>query len=195
MPTIQVRDITLIERLNKIKPTPTDAYDDVLYELLKRAESKPKLSSLDNLPQLIEDAIKRALDGQLVEKLKSALLPAVDQLEIEIPVHLSVKVRVRLEPVFDITPDAHAYRDGSSNNNDGVATPTNNVGANDRIAELDVLERRVVEFLRQRGGCWEGSAYSLVKTVIGDIDWGLEKRLRRRLKRQDGKICLPDAAQ
>jgi len=32
MPTIQVRDITLLERLKRIKPVPDDYYDDVLYE-------------------------------------------------------------------------------------------------------------------------------------------------------------------
>jgi len=61
------------------------------------------------------------------------------------------------------------------------------------VAELDELERRAIEYLRQHGGCWEGSAYSLARHVAGgEIDWALEKRLRRRLIRKDGKLCLPE---
>jgi len=196
MPTIQVRDITLLERLKRIKPVPDDYYDDVLYELLKKAESKnegrPKLLGLDDLPRLVVEEVRKALDGRLTELVKSAILPTVSNLSLEIPVELSVRVRLRFEPVFDVSPSKTEAlvenRDGSSSN--GGA---NSVGANDRIAELDVLERQVFEFLRRQGGCWEGSAYSLVKTVIGDIDWGLEKRLRRHLVRRDGRLCLPEA--
>jgi len=45
----------------------------------------------------------RALDGKLVEMLKSALLPAVGDLSLEIPVELSVRERLRLELVLDVS--------------------------------------------------------------------------------------------
>jgi len=197
MPTIQIRDLTLLERLKRIKPVPDDYYDDVIYELLKKAESKnegrPSLRGLDELPRMIIEEIKKSLDGKLAEALQRALLPNIANLTIEVPVELSIRVRMRLEPVFDVAPsEAHSYRDGSSSNNDGVATPTNSAGIMDRMAELDTLERQVIELLRQRGGCWEGSLSGLVTHIKGRRDKGLEKRLTRRLVRRDGKICLPE---
>jgi len=199
MPTITIRDPTLVERLRRLKPVPVDDYyDDVIYELLRRAEGrgegKTSLRGLDNLPQLIAEEVRKALDGQLVETLKAALLPAVGNLDVEIPVNLSIKVRVRLEPVFDVSPVSPASN-SSSSNNDAVAKPTNNVENKDRTAEIDELERRAIELLRERGGCWEGSAYSLARHVAGRVDYALETRLRRKLVRRDGKICLPDVTQ
>jgi len=195
MPSIMVRDPTLVERLRKFQPVPDDYFDGAIYELLRRAERaefRPKLSGLDNLPQLILEEIKKALDGRLAEMLKSALLPAVSNLSLEIPVELSIRVKLRFEPVFDVTPsEAHAHVENHN-------TPLNNNektnGAGDRVAELDELERRAIELLKARGGCWEGSAYSLARHVAGRVDWALETRLRRRLIKRDGKICLPEAA-
>jgi len=178
MPTILVRDPTLVERLRKLQPVPDDAFDGVIYELLKRAEAagKPKLSGLDDLPRLVVEEVRKALDGRLTEMLKTALLPAISNLSIEIPVELNIKVKMRLEPVFDV-----AHEPNSSNNTS---------------VDLDALERRAVEYLKQIGGCWEGSAYSLAKHIAGDVHqavWALESRLRRRLAKRDGKICLPEA--
>jgi len=193
MPTITIRDPTLLERLRHLKPVPVDDYyDDVLYELLKKVESKgegkPRLSGLDDLPRLVVEEVRKALDGKLSEALKAALLPAVGNLDVEIPVNLSIKVRVRLEPVFDVAP---ASNSSSSN---VIAKPTNNVDG--RATELDELEHRAIKYLQEHGGCWEGSAYSLVKLITGgDIDWALEKRLRRRLVKVDGRLCLPEVAQ
>jgi len=195
MPAIMLRDPTLVERLRNMQKVPSDYFDDVIYELLRKAEAagKPKLSGLDNLPQLVAQEVMRALDGKLTEAIKSALLPAVSGLDIEIPVQLSIKVRLRLEPilepVFDVSPVSPASNSSSS---DVIAKPTNNVDG--RATELDELERRAIQLIRENGGCWEGSAYSLVRLITGgDIDWALEKRLRRRLKRLDGKLCLPEA--
>ena len=197
MPTIQIRDITLLERLNRLKPTPTDYYDDVIYELLKRAEAagKPKLSGFDNLPQLILEEIKKALDGKLVEALKSAILPAVNNLNVEIPVQLSIKVRMRLEPVFDVSPTSSGT-DSSSNNNQ--RNSSNSVNTDSRIArilELDKMEQQVVEYLRQLGGCWEGSPRSLLRALnIEDPRESLVRRLYKHLYVRNGRVCLPEAA-
>jgi len=191
MPVIVIKDPTLLERLKRIKPQPAeDSFDDAIYELLKRAEraeSKPKLSGLDNLPQLLLEEIRKALDGQLLEAIKSTLLPNLTNLTIEIPVELSVRVRLRLEPAFDVVPTSPA--------SDGFSTTTSINENNDtmaKIAEIDELEQRAIELIRQRGGCWEGSAYSLARHVAGDVNWALETRLRRRLKRLNGKLCLPE---
>jgi len=189
MPVITIKDPTLLERLKRIKPQPAeDSFDDVLYELLRRverAESKPRLSGLEDLPRLVVEEVRKALDGQLLEAVKSALLPNLTNLTIEIPVELNVKVRLRLEPVLDVSP----LTTGSSNNSE---VTTGSVAK--RSKELDELEQRAIELLRERGGCWEGSAYSLVKFITGgDIDWALEKRLRRRLVKRDGRLCLPEA--
>lgn len=186
MPTILVRDPTLLERLNKLKPVPSDYYDDILYELLKRAESANRLAirGLDNLPQLVVEEVRKTLDGKLVESIRAALLPAVSNVTLEIPVELSIKVRLRLEPVFDVAPIENPT---NNNENDG--------GVTTKIAEIDELERRALQYLKEHGGCWEGSAYSLAKQVAGDVNWALETRLRRRLIKRDGKICLPDVVQ
>jgi len=197
MPVITIKDPTLLERLKRIKPQPAeDSFDDVIYELLKKAESKgegkPKLSGLDDLPRLVAEEVKRALDGQLVETIRSALLPAVSGLDIEIPVQLSIRVRVRLEPVFDVTPsETHVHVE---NHNAPLNNESTN-GAGDKTASIDELERRALELVRQRGGCWNGSAYSLAKHIVGAPNDALEKRLKRRLIRKDSKLCLPEAAQ
>jgi len=190
MPTILVRDPTLIERLNKIKPVPDDYYDDVIYELLRRAEvARPAIKGLDNLPQLIVEEVMRGLDGKLVEALKSAILPAVSELSVEIPVELSIRVRMRLEPVLEL-----AQRDNSMSYNNGGPPSTGDKDGLAKIAETDELERRAIEFLREHGGCWDGSAYSLARHVAGRVDYALESRLRRRLAKRDGRLCLPEAA-
>jgi len=204
MPTIVIRDPTLIERLNKIKPTPTDYYDDVVYELLRRAEAadkKPKLSGLDDLPRMIIEEIRKSLDGKLAEALKTALMPAISSISLEVPVEL--KVRLRFEPILELS-SSNNYNVSPPGNHSGspASEPiitSNNNGDKDtkKSADVDELERRAIEFLREHGGCWDGSAYGLAKHVAGDARqavWALESRLRRRLKRQDGKICLPEAA-
>jgi len=186
MPVITIKDPTLLERLKRIKPQPAeDSFDDVLYELLRRAESKPRLSGLEDLPRLVVEEVRKALDGKLAEILQKALLPAVSNITLEIPVELSVKVRVRFEPVFDVAP---ASNSSSSN---VIAKLTNNVDG--RATELDELERRAIQLIRENGGCWEGSAYSLARLIAGRVDYALEKRLRRRLIKRDGRICLPEA--
>jgi len=194
MPTIVIRDPTLLERLKRIKPVPAeDYYDDVIYELLRRAEraeSKPKLSGLDNLPQLILKEIKKALDGQLAELVKSAILPAVSNLSLEVPVELSIRVRLKLEPVLELSH-------GSTHNNHGEDPPAAGGKPADpfaRTAELDELERRAIEFLKQQGGCWKGSPYSLAKLIAGRRDAGLEERIRRHTVTKYGWVCLPEAA-
>jgi len=186
MPTILVRDPTLLERLNKLKPMPSDYYDDVLYELLKRAESanRPAIRGLDNLPQMVEEAVRKALDSRLVELVKSALLPNMANLTLEVPVVLSIRVKLRFEPVFDVTPDTPTADDVSSSNG-----ATGKGGDN----PIEELERRAIEILKQHGGCWEGSAYALAKYVAGDVNWALEKRLKRRLVKVDSRLCLPEA--
>jgi len=203
MPTIQIRDITLLERLNKLKPVPDDYYDDIIYELLKRAEAadkKPKLSALDDLPRLILEEIRKALDGKLVEALKSALLPAVSNLSLEIPVNLSIKVRLRLEPilepVFDVSTRSRSKSETLAENHNGFSAINNNENNNtSRETSTDELERRAIEYLRQIGGCWEGSAYALARHIAGRVDYALETRLRRHLVKRDGRLCLPEAAQ
>jgi len=197
MPSIMVRDPTLVERLRKFQPVPDDYFDGAIYELLRRAESnKPVLKGLDNLPQLIVKELRKVLDGRLAELVKSAILPAVSNLTLEVPVELSIKVRLKLEPVFDVSPvdnvSSTSARNNSSTNNE-IATSPPEEGIGDRAAELDELERRAIELLRQRGGCWEGSAYSLARHVAGRVDYALEARLRRRLIKRDSKICLPEA--
>jgi len=197
MPTIVVKDPTLLSRLDKYKQNPADvAYDDVLYELLKRAESKsegrPSLRGFDDLPRLVVEEVRKALDGKLVEALKSAILPAVSELSVEIPVELSIRVRMRLEPVLEL-----AQRDNSMSYNSGGPPSTGDKDGLAKIVEIDELERKAIELLRARGGCWEGSAYSLARHIASDARqavWALESRLRRRLRRVDGKICLPETA-
>jgi len=191
MPVVTIRDPTLLERLRKYQPVPDDALDGAIYELLKRVEStsRPALKGLDNLPQLVVQEVMRALDGKLTETIRSALLPAVGNLDIEIPIQLSIKVRIRLEPVFDVT-EAYTHVNTPLNNNE---SSTN--GAGDKTVELAELERRAIEYLRERGGCWEGSAYGLARYIAGDVNWALEKRLRKRLVKHNGKLCLPEVAQ
>jgi len=204
MPSIMVRDPTLVERLRKLQPVPDDYFDGAIYELLRRAEraeSKPKLSGLDNLPQLIVEEVRKALDGQLVEALKSALLPAVGNLDIEIPVNLSIKVRVRLEPVLELSHDS------TPNNHDPPAAGGNNplsapVAVGDilsdktkRTLELAALEQRVLEFLKSQGGCYEGSVGELLSVLgIQDPKRSLRYRLYNRLRVGGGRVCLPEAA-
>jgi len=188
MPTILVRDPTLVERLRKLQPVPDDAFDGVIYELLKRAEaaSKPKMSGLDDLPRMVIEEIKKSLDGKLTEMLKAAILPAVSNLSLEIPVELSIKVRVRLEPALELSQG-----DNSINHDDPPAN--GNVDPFARTAELDELERRAIEFLKQQGGCWRGSPYSLAKLIAGRRDSSLEERIRRRTVTKYGWVCLPEA--
>jgi len=203
MPIIQVRDPTLVERLRRIKPVPDDYYDDVIYELLRRAESKgefkPALKALDDLPRLVAEEVKKSLDGKLAEALQRALLPNIANLTIEVPVELSIRVRMRLEPilepVFDVSTRSHSKTETLAENFSLINNNENNDTS--RETSTDELERRAIEYLRERGGCWEGSAYSLARHIASDARqavWALESRLRRRLRRVDGKICLPEAA-
>jgi len=203
MPTIVVKDPTLLSRLDKYKQNPADAaYDDALYTLLQKVEnSKPALRGLDNLPQLVVQEVMRALDGKLVEALKAALLPAIGNVVLEIPVELSVKVRLRLEPILELSSESNNYNVSTPGNHNGSPTSelsnNNNGGGEDtkKSADLDELERKAIELLREHGGCWEGSAYSLARFIVGgDVNWALESRLRRRLVRRDGRLCLPSAA-
>jgi len=196
MPTIVIRDPTLVERLNRLKPTPTDYYDDVIYELLRRVESKgeckPTIKGLDNLPQLIAEEVKKVLDSKLAEILKSALFPAIGNVALEVPVELSVKVRLRLEPVLELSH-------GSTHNNHGEDPPNNNTAVlsdkTRRTLELAALEQRVIEFLRQQGGCFEGSVGDLLRVLgIQDPKRSLRYRLYTHLRVGNGKVCLPETA-
>jgi len=199
MPTIQIRDITLLERLNKIKPTPTDYYDDVIYELLKRAEraeSKPKLSGLDDLPRLIIEEIKKSLDGKLVEAIRSALLPAINNVSLEVPVELSIRVKLRLEPVLELSQGGNSINHGDPPSNNSTGAPVVGDGVlsdKTRITlELAALESRVMEYLKSLGGCFEGSVGDLLRTLgISDPKRSLRYRLYNHLRVRDGKVCLP----
>jgi len=142
----------------------------------------------------------RALDGKLVEALKAALLPAIGNVVLEIPVELSVKVRLRLEPILELSSESNNYNVSTPGNHNGSPTSepiitSNNNGDKDtkKSADVDELERRAIEFLREHGGCWKGSAYSLAKLIAGGVDPALESRLRRRLAKRDGRLCLPEA--
>jgi len=188
MPTIEIRDITLLSRLNRYKQNPADAaYDDALYVLLKKAEAagKPKLSGLDDLPRLVLEEIRNALDGKLVEALKSALLPAIGNVALEVPVELSVKVRLRLEPVLELSPQE------PPNKRDDSTARTN--GRSARTVELDKLEQQVVEYLRRQGGCWEGSPRALLRALGMAVDESLVRRLYKHLHVKGGRTCLPEA--
>jgi len=196
MPTIQIRDITLLERLNKIKPTPTDYYDDVLYELLRKSESKgeckPTIKGLDDLPRLVVEEVRKALNGQLVEAIRAALLPAISNLSLEVPVELSVKVKLRLEPVLELHGDSPA-RDDPPNNTTAVGDVLSDKTR--RTLELATLEQRVIEYLRQQGGCFEGSVGDLLRVLdIEDPKRSLRYRLYNRLRVDGGRVCLPEAA-
>jgi len=206
MPTIQIRDITLLERLKRIKPVPDDYYDDVLYELLKRAESKgdgkPVLKGLDDLPRLVAEEVKKVLDDKLAEAIKAALLPAISNISLEVPVELSVKVRLRLEPVLEFqsnTPTHDNHDDPpAADGNGSLSAP---VAAGDvlsdktrRTLELAALEQRVIEYLRQQGGCFEGSVGDLLRVLgISDPKRSLRFRLYNRLRVDGGRVCLPEA--
>jgi len=201
MPTILVRDPTLVERLRKLQPVPDDAFDGVIYELLKRAESKnegkPKLSGLDNLPQLVAQEVAKALDGKLVEAIRSALLPAINNVSLEVPVELSIRVKLRLEPVLELshgsTPNNHD--DPPSNNSTSVVGDGVLSDKTRRTLELAALEQRVLDFLRQQGGCFEGSVGDLLRVLdIEDPKRSLRYRLYNRLRVDGGRVCLPEAA-
>jgi len=194
MPVITIKDPTLVERLKRIKPQPAeDSFDDVLYELLKRAESKgeykPTIKGLDNLPQLVAQEVMRALDGKLLDTLKSALLPSISNLSLEIPVELSLRVRLRLEPVFDVSPTSPPAESHDSSAHD---PPSNGKTKAWRTVELDKMEQRVREHLRQRGGCFEGPVRELAR-ALGMVDKSLIRRLYKRLHVTSGKVCLPEA--
>jgi len=191
MPTILVRDPTLVERLRKLQPVPDDAFDGVIYELLKRAEaaSKPKMSGLDDLPRMVIEEIKKSLDGKLVEALKSALLPAVSNLSLEIPVELSIRVKLRFEPVFDVSPSSPPAK-----NRNTYDSPSNGPNKAWRTLELDKMEQQVVEYLRQLGGCFQGTVRELVRASGAVVDESLIRRLYKHLRVSGGKVCLPGAA-
>jgi len=200
MPTIEIRDITLLERLKRLKPVPNDYYDDVLYVLLKKAEAadkKPKLSGLDDLPRLVVEEVRKALDGKLAEAIRAALAPAISSISLEVPVELNVKVRLRLEPVFDVSPVSPTPPETAPQNETGEdRNAPSGVRRNDKIArtlELDRMEQRVREYLRQRGGCFQGSPRALLRSLGMAVDESLVRRLYKRLRVKGGRTCLPEA--
>jgi len=205
MPAILLRDPTLVERLRNMQKVPSDYFDDVINELIKRAETagKPTIKGLDSLPQLVAQEVMRALDGKLAEAIRAALLPAVSDVVLEVPVELSVRVRLRLEPVLEFqsnTPTHDNHDDPPAADGNGSLSAPVAVGdvlsdKTRRTLELAALEQRVIEFLRQQGGCFEGSVGDLLRTLgIEDPKRSLRYRLYSHLYIKGGKVCLPEAA-
>jgi len=133
----------------------SDCFDDVIYELMRRAEAKsesrPAAEGLDDLPQLIMEKVRKALDGMLVETLKSTPLPAVGYLGLEIPVELSAggapKARAgarRLPGHSDESPVAHGAPSSAPTGNTGGAGGTGVCAM--RALELDAPGQRVVSY-------------------------------------------------
>jgi len=116
-----------------------------------------------------------------------------------VPVELSVRVRLRLEPVLELSGG-----NSMSNNHDGHPPNNNSTSApavgdsvlsdkTRRTLELAALEQRVIEYLRQQGGCFEGSIGELLHTLgISDPKRSLRYRLYNRLRVDGGRVCLPE---